>query len=308
MTKFVLDSGDPQEYKKIAKLAKEQGSELWGSTTNPSLIAKKLTGKKMTPREAFALQKELVLEIVTIVPGAVSAEVYADMDTTGEEMAEQGRDIATWHQRVVVKLPTTKAGFEARSMLRKEKIPVNNTLVFSQQQIFAICLHERIMQEAYGPTDDMWPPFISPFVGRLDDKGEDGMMLVENGMQIKKLFSLPLPNTALAIWMLEASVRNVSHIKRGLSYGTELLTAPEKIYTEWFGMSEKEQEGIDDMTYAKDLQPAPLWQPPKELIDIQSEKDFFTAIDNGTLDIRHPLTDTGIEKFIQDWKAILTQQ
>lgn len=306
MTKFVLDSGDPDEYRKIAKLAKEKGSELWGATTNPSLIAKKLTGKKMTPKEAFALQKELVLEITKIVPGAVSAEVYADSDTTAEEMIEQGRDIATWHRRVVVKLPTTVAGFHARSMLRKEKIPVNNTLVFSQQQIFAICLHERIMQEAYGPTDDMWPPFISPFVGRLDDKGEDGMMLVENGIQIKKLFSMTLPNTALAIWMLEASVRNVEHIKRGITFGTELITAPAKIYDEWFALSEKEIGALDDTAYAKNLQPTPFWNPPQELLTIQSEKDFFTAIDSGNFDIRHTLTDTGIEKFTTDWKAILT--
>lgn len=306
MTKFVLDSGDPGEYRKIAKLAKEKGSELWGSTTNPSLIAKKLTGKKLTAKEAFALQKELVLEITQIVPGAVSAEVYADMDTTAEDMIEQGIGIAKWHRRVVVKLPTTLAGLHARSALRREKIPVNNTLVFSPQQIFAICLHERVMQEAYGPTDDMWPPFISPFVGRLDDRGEDGMMLVENGIQIKKLFSLTLPQTALAIWMLEASVRNVEHVKRGITFGTELITAPEKIYTEWFNMTEAEKNALDDMNYAKNLKQVAFWNPPQELLDIQSEKDFFSAIEEGKVDITHPLTDVGIEKFAADWKAILT--
>jgi transaldolase len=306
MTKFILDSGDPEEYRKIAQLAKEKGSELWGSTTNPSLIAKKLTGKKLTTKEAFALQKELVLEITTIVPGAVSAEVYADNTTTAEEMIEQGRDIATWHRRVVVKLPTTLAGLHARSALRKDKIPVNNTLVFSQQQIFAICLHERIMQEAYGPTDDMWPPFISPFVGRLDDKGEDGMMLVENGMQIKKLFHMTLPNTALAIWMLEASVRSVEHVKRGITFGTELITAPAKIYAEWFSMSEEEKNSLNDMAYAKGLTQVPFYNPPQDLMDIQSEEAFFKAVKDGRINIKHPLTDIGIEKFTADWKAILT--
>jgi transaldolase len=307
MTKFVLDSGDPEEYKKISSLAKEKGSELWGSTTNPTLIAKKLTGKKLTQKEAFALQKELVLEITEIVPGAVSAEVYAAKDTTAEDMVEQGRDIATWHRRVVVKLPTTIEGFKARSALRKEKIPVNNTLVFSQQQVFAICLHERVMQEAHGPIDDMWPPFISPFVGRLDDKGEDGMMLVENGIQIKKLFSLSLPNTALAIWMLEASVRTVQHMKRGITFGTELITAPEKIYTEWFALSEQGREELDDTTYAASLSVPAFWNPPKHLMDIQSEKAFFEAIADGSLVISHPLTDSGIEKFTEDWQAILSQ-
>ena len=66
-------------------------------------------------------------------------------------------------------------GFIARTILRKEKIPVNNTLVFSQAQIFAICLHEHIIQKLYGPTNELFPPFISPFVGRLDDMGTDGM-------------------------------------------------------------------------------------------------------------------------------------
>src|SRR5260221_9391683 len=100
-TKLLLDSGDPKEYKEASELLKSHGQELWGSTTNPSLIAKKLSdvpagsqGKKLTPKDAFALQKALVLEIVEIVPGAVSAEVYSDLVTSSEEMIEQGRDIA----------------------------------------------------------------------------------------------------------------------------------------------------------------------------------------------------------------------
>src|SRR5690349_17207707 len=126
MTKFLLDSGDPAEYREIAQLAKEKGSELWGSTTNPSLIAKKLSGDKLTRQEAFALQKDLVMEILSIVPGAVSAEVYADTQTTARDMIEQGRDIASWHERIYVKLPTTLEGFKARTQLRKEGIAINN--------------------------------------------------------------------------------------------------------------------------------------------------------------------------------------
>ena len=135
--KFLLDSGDPNEYKEIEPLAKKHDSNLWGSTTNPTLIAKKLAGKKVSQQEAFDLQKKLVMDILDLVPGAVSAEVFSDWATTGEEMAKQGRDIATWDKRVVVKLPTTKEGFIARTILRKEKIPVNNTLVFSQAQIYS---------------------------------------------------------------------------------------------------------------------------------------------------------------------------
>lgn len=173
MTKLLLDSGDPKEYREIAKLAKDNNAEIWGATTNPTLIAKTLKDRKLTPKEAFDLQKEIVMEILQIVPGAVSAEVYADATTKAEEMIEQGRDIATWDSRIYVKLPTTLEGFKARTALRAQNIPVNNTLVFSQEQIFAITLHEKIMR-ATNKIDNPWPPFISPFVGRLDDGGENG--------------------------------------------------------------------------------------------------------------------------------------
>lgn len=300
-TKFLLDSGDPDEYKELAQMAKDAGTQLWGSTTNPSLIAKKLSGKKLSVKEAFALQKDLVLEILTIVPGAVSAEVYAAPETTAEEMIEQGKDIATWHERVVVKLPTTIEGFKARTALRKEKIMTNNTLVFSQEQMFAICLHEHIIQKLYGPTDELFPPFISPFVGRLDDIGEDGMSLVEHGMRIKQGFDLTLPHSKLAVWMLEASVRSSEHILRGFDTGTELMTIPAKVLKEWFALN----GDIPETKPAGSLTPIAIWTPTKELTDIATIEDFMQALTSGKLNISHALTEKGISKFVEDWKAIL---
>lgn len=299
-TKFLLDSGDPQEYREIAELFKKNGHELWGATTNPTLIAKKLGDKKVTQEEAFQLQKEIVLEIVNIVPGAVSAEVYTDKNTNASGMIEQGKEIRTWHERVVVKIPTTIEGFKARTELRKAGIPINNTLVFSQEQIFAICLHEQLIQKAYKPAPSLYPPFISPFVGRLDDKGIDGMMLVEHGMKIKHLFKW-VPNGTP--WMLEASVRSVEHIKRGIKAGVELLTAPAKVYREWFNteMSEKRPENANES-----LKPITYWNPPQELLSISSIDEFMQAIESGELNIQHELTEVGIEKFATDWKAIIT--
>lgn len=293
-TKFLLDSGDPIEYREIAALAKQSGSELWGSTTNPSLIAKKLTGQKLSVSQAFALQKDLVLEILTIVPGAVSAEVYAEATTTAQEMITQGKEIATWHERVVVKLPTTLEGFKARTALRKEKIMTNNTLVFSQEQIFAICLHEQIIQKLFGPTNDIFPPFISPFVGRLDDIGEDGMSLVEHGMRVKQMCTA-------TTWMLEASVRTPEHIQRGLDTGTELITAPAKLYKEWFPNPTNTTGESSD----KKLTPIDIWTPTPELLRVATIEDFMEAITSGKLSISHPLTDKGIEKFVSDWKTII---
>lgn len=292
-TKFLLDSGDPEEYKNLNSIAKQAGSEVWGSTTNPSLIAKKLAGKKLTVAEAFSLQKDLVLEILSLVPGPVSAEVYADITTKASEMIEQGREIATWHQRVVIKLPTTIEGFKARTTLRSEKIMTNNTLVFSQEQIWAICLHEQLIQKQYGPTNDIYPPFISPFVGRLDDIGEDGMSLVEHGMRIKDSFS------GVTLWMLEASVRTPEHMQRGIDIGSELITAPMKIYQEWFAKTQQTENET------KKLTPLPIWTPSEKLLQITTIDAFMEALSSQTLNIHHPLTDKGIERFVADWKAIL---
>lgn len=287
--KWLLDSGDPDEYKEFA-------GKLWGSTTNPSLIAKKLAGKKVTQKEAFVLQKELVMEIIDLVPGAVSSEVYADEETSAEAMIEQGKEITTWHERVVVKLPTTLEGLKARTALRREKIMINNTLVFSQQQIFAICLHEQIMQKEFGPINDLFPPFISPFVGRLDDIGEDGMQLVEHGMKLKNLFSAK-------IWMLEASTRNITHIKRSISAHVELLTAPASLYKTWFTTTPVEQGTTTNLS--NNLKSIPYWNPPQELLKIDTIDAYMKAIKSGKLAIMHPLTDAGIIRFAKDWKTII---
>ena len=307
MTKFLLDSGDPNEYKAIAAIAKKKGSQIWGSTTNPSLIAKKLSrpeqsrrvNQKFTQQEAFNLQKKIVLEILDTVPGAVSAEVYADEKTSADEMIEQGRIIATWHKRVYVKLPTILEGFKARSVLRREKIPVNNTLVFSQEQVFAICLHEKLIQKEEGPiappAGGEWPPFISPFVGRLDDIGQDGMSFVENAMKMKNEYKF-------TPWMLEASIRNAAHIKRGIACGVEIMTAPAKAYEEWFALTNQQKETLNTTS---SLTKTPYWQPPDELLSIANIAEFMDALEVGALDIKHTLTDKGLIRFAQDWQAII---
>ncbi len=298
MTRFILDSGLVSEYKDISTLAQKHHTELWGATTNPTLIAKNFAGKKISTKEAFALQKEIVMEILGIVPGAVSAEVYADAQTSAKDMIEQGRDIATWSNRIVVKLPTNREGFIARTELRKNSIPVNNTLVFSQEQIFAICLHEKIAEKSFGPLHNEWPSFISPFVGRLDDIGLNGMDLVTHGMKIKEIVGAKL-------WMLEASVRNMHHFAKGLDLSSELITVPAKVYHEWFALSatEKQAHTAESPT---NLSRIPFWQPPNELIEIDSIQAFMETIDNKKLNIQHDLTDKGLVKFAEDWNAVIT--
>lgn len=299
MIKYLLDSGDPDEYRHVADLAKQKGQELWGSTTNPSLIAKKLSGQKATFEEAFfKLQKSLIEEILTIVPGAVSAEVYASPTSTAEEMVEQGKVISTWHERVVVKLPTNLEGFKARTELRKLGITINNTLVFSQQQSFAISLHEKLMKEAYGPTKSGWPSFISPFLGRLDDKGEDGLSFLKYATHtMHEVFGTD------TTWMLAASIRTPRHFKASIEYDCELITSPAKVYDEWFALSDEDQKALS--LEAPELTEIPRWEPSDTLKSIATVDDFFKAIEDGSLDITHPLTDSGIERFVSDWQQIL---
>lgn len=295
MTKFLLDSGDPQEYKNIAALAKQHNSELWGATTNPSLIAKQLSGKKLTKQEAFQLQKNIVLEIISILPGVVSAEVYADKTTPAEEMIQQGKEIATWHERIAVKLPTTIEGFKARTDLRKAGILTNNTLVFSQQQIFAICLHEQIIENTFGPLNNKWPTFISPFIGRLDDIGQQGSDLVKYGMEIKKLFQTPT-------WMLAASIRHIEHVEQSIAVHSELITAPAGIYEKYFSQTEPQGGEVGAVSV---LKPIPYWQPADELLQIKTIEEFIQALETNKIDVHHELTDKGIDRFVADWQAIL---
>lgn len=299
MTKLLLDSGDPQEYEEISLLLKEKGIELWGSTTNPSLIAKKIadSGKKLTQEEAFTLQKEIILAIIKIVPGAVSGEVYADQTTTAEHMVEQGRVIASWHPQVVVKLPTTIEGFKARTLLRKEGIGINNTLVFSQEQVFAICLHEKLMQSLYVTAKSGFPAFISPFLGRLDDKGEDGIVFLENAQKIQKLFQ------EKTTWMLAASIRNTYHLKKCFDLQSNLITAPAKVYKEWFSMSKDEQALVKNPL--PNLTAIEAWTPSEDLQQISSVDIFMETLTSKKLDISHPLTTAGIDKFVADWQTIL---
>lgn len=304
MIQYLLDSGDPEEFKAIATLAKEHNEVLFGATTNPTLVAKKLAGKKVSQGEAFELQKQIVLEITTIVPGPVSAEVYADEKTTADEMAQQGREMSKWHERVVVKLPTTIEGFMARTILRREKVAINNTLIFSPQQVFAVCLHEKLIQKEFTARqesdENMWPPFISPFVGRLDDVGVDGMAVVEHAMRLKRAHDFtPL--------ILLSSVRRVEHMKRGLDCEVDLITSPGKVYQEWFPLTAEERNAIDTKSYTTNLKPVSFWDPPAELLAINSVDAFIETLKAvRLLDIGHTLTDKGIARFSDDWKAIIS--
>jgi len=121
------------------------------------------------------------------------------------------------------------------------------------------------------------------------------MTLVENGMKIKEKYSFKC-------WMLEASVRQLEHMQRGILCKTELITAPAKVYKEWFMLTNEQKNVLKAST---DSKPIKQWWPDDNLLSINSEADFFKAIESNILDISHPLTDQGIIRFASDWKSIL---
>jgi transaldolase len=166
-----------------------------GVTTNPSLVAVEGIGDYRT----------LVQAICGVVPGEVSAEVTAEGI---DAMLEQARKIAAWHERVVVKVPCTPEGFKVTSRLSAEKIKVNMTLCFSggQALLAALC-------GAY---------FISPFIGRLDDIGQDGLDLLAEIINIYREGNFKTR-------VLAASIRHPIHVMQAAALGADIATIPFKV-------------------------------------------------------------------------------
>jgi transaldolase len=165
-----------------------------GVTTNPSLVAKE--GKDF---------KATILEMCKLVP-CVSAQVTA-ADSAG--MIKQGEDYASWHKNVVVKVPMTTEGLKAVSHFKKKGIKTNVTLVFSVAQA--------ILAAKAGAT------IISPFIGRLDDQGEDGMRLIADIMEVWQ-------HSKFETEVLVASTRHPRHIVDAARLGAHICTIPVDVF------------------------------------------------------------------------------
>ena len=184
-------------------------------TTNPTLIAKENRG--------FL---ELVTEILKIVPGPVNLEVVSQ---DAEGMVREGRDLASLGHNVVVKCPMTNEGLVAVRKLHKDGINTNVTLVFSPNQA--------LLAAKAGAT------YVSPFIGRLDDAGHEGMKVIEDVVQIYRNYSIKTQ-------VLVASIRHPVHVVEAAKLGAHVATMPPDV--------------LDKM-------------------------------------IRHPLTDVGLKRFLDDW-------
>ncbi len=269
MSKIFLDSGNPEETKETIKLL----DDLDGQTTNPSLVAKNFVGRKMYEIELLAFYKKIITEISALIPnGSVSIEVYADEKTSVEEMVSQGKMMNFWIPNAHIKLPITTNGLAAAEKLVKEGIRLNMTLCFSQEQAAAV--HSATKGAKKGDV------FVSPFIGRLDDQGENGMDLIKN------IFEMYKTNDS-HVEILTASVRSVSHLTRAINIGSDIITCPLKIIKEW-----READPMQELKLENNLRPIEY----KKLDLNQAWQNF---------DIQHELTNAGLAKFASDWKSVL---
>ena len=196
----------------------ESWGVICGVTTNPSLIAKE--GRDFV---------EVVREIVSIVDGPVSAEV---IDTRHEGMVREAKSLAAIHKNIVIKIPMTAEGLKATKILTAEGIKTNLTLIFSSAQA--------LLAARAGAS------YVSPFLGRLDDIGADGMNIIEEIADIFDIHNIPAE-------IIAASIRNPIHVIRCARLGAHIATVPFSI--------------LEQM-------------------------------------LKHPLTDSGIERFLKDWESV----
>lgn len=281
-TRIFLDSGDPAETKKVI----EKIGFLDGQTTNPSLVAKNPEvvqrsngGQKYTSEELNEFYRSVVRQISELIPdGSVSIEVYADASSSSSALFAQAEEFAGWIPNAHIKYPIIGAGLEAASRSIAANIRVNMTLCFNQLQAAAVYAATRGARRG--------DVFVSPFIGRLDDKSLNGVDLIQNILRMYE-------DGDGHVQVLAASVRNLTHFKKCLSAGVDIITAPYSVIAEWadVGMPIPEKNSVQ--LNNADLQP------------IAFEKVSLGDAWN-TYDIKHKLTDTGIDRFASDWNGLLS--
>lgn len=187
--KIFMDTANVEE---IAKFV--DWGVVYGVTTNPSLIAK--SGRT---------QAEVIPEIAKLVAGPVSAEVIS---TECDGMVEEARKLVKIADNIVIKIPCIPEGLKAVKILSAEGIKTNVTLVFSMAQA--------LLAARAGAS------YVSPFIGRLDDIGEDGVQLVENIVKAFKLYGITTE-------VIGASIRNLEHVEKVMLTGCQIATIPTKV-------------------------------------------------------------------------------
>jgi transaldolase len=187
--RLFIDTANVEEIRKAHELG-----VISGVTTNPSLVAKE--GRVF---------EEVLREIHEIVDGPISAEVVS---TTAEEMVEEGKRLAEIGENIVIKVPMTPEGLKATKTFSELGIPTNVTLIFS--------VNQALLAARAGAT------YVSPFVGRLDDIGQNGIQLVEEIVQLFAIHGIPTQ-------VIAASIRHPLHVTQSGLAGAHIATVPYKV-------------------------------------------------------------------------------
>lgn len=190
--KIFMDTADVKEIAAFADLG-----VVYGVTTNPSLIAK--SGRT---------QADVIPEICKLIPGPVSAEVIS---TECEGMVREARKLVQIADNVVVKIPCIPEGLKAVKILKAEGIRTNVTLVFS--------LGQALLAARAGAA------YVSPFIGRLDDIGENGVALVADMVKVFRTYHFETE-------IIAASIRNIDHVNKVMLAGVDIATIPTKVLQE----------------------------------------------------------------------------
>ncbi len=272
-----IDGGDPVETAK----AKTLMGYIDGQTTNPTLVSRNpqisqrlKEGNKFTEEELLSEYKKIIQEVAKVTDGPTSVEVYADEKTKAETMIKQAKEMASWIPNAYIKLPIIPEGLKAAQILCHE-IKLNLTLCFSQEQAAAV----------YAATRGAaYPVFVSPFVGRLDDKGIKGMDLVANILSMLK-------ETDDHVHVITASVRSLNHLLYALQLKSQAITLPFKVFKEWAG------KGFQIPTLAFVYDTPQLSEIPYRQINLDLDWQEYN--------IKHEMTDKGLVSFAGDWKKLL---
>lgn len=259
MTQIFADTADINIIKKLL----EDGVKLEGVTTNPSLFKKVYEGKKFSEEELDIEYIKLLQEIREVLPnGSISGEIYVDMNTDEETILKSARKMASQVKDIHIKIPITENGLKAAGKYVAEGGKVNMTLCFDQNQAAAVA---NIVKDN---------AFISPFIGRLFDKGLNGFDLIAN---ISKMYKEN--NTKVKV--LAASVRSLEQFKWCLDNNIDIVTAPPEVLLDW------NKNGFANL-----------------VVDKGVYQKIEYKLDEGC-PINHPMTEAGINKFVEDRKQLI---
>ena len=285
--KVFVDSCNPEDTQNAIKLL----GTIDGQTTNPTLLTKNpeiqkylATGKKLKLSELLKMYKEAIQEIEKHTNGAISVEVYADWETKAETMLEQAEEMKTWGKNIYLKFPTIPEGLKAARAFTLGGGHVNMTLVFDTYQAAAVYSATRQTEGA---------AFVSPFVGRWDDRGYYGLGLIKDIRNMYDRFEIERNSKTCHVEILSASLRNLDHILGSIALGADILTAPMSAYKLW-------AEAGKPMPEIAPIKPDHLKELPNPNIEYDAEFTEY-KIDK----IEDGLLNQGLMKFAKDWNGVI---